>query len=153
METDMRLDSVQKRVINIPLARYQAGPTPHVSAALVSKFLRFTFKRALPCRDLRLQVTLCAPPRPPPICRNSKLIGQSVSDDSVAVPLILSFVSQEVARGGAAAEDVVPPGHPQPFPRALQSGQLPCSQSRLPASRRTLQRDLRKSHKHTAGIL
>lgn len=75
-----------------------------------------------------------------------------MSDDSVAVPLILSLVSQEVARGGAAAEDVVPPGHPQPFPRALQSGQLPCPQSRLPASRRTLQRDLRKSHKHTAGI-
>lgn len=65
METDMRLDSVQKRLINIPLARYQAGPTPHVSAALVSKFLRFTFKEALPCRDPRLQVTLCAPPHPP----------------------------------------------------------------------------------------
>lgn len=54
-------------------------------------------------------------------------------------------IVQEAAGGGAAAEDIISPSHPKPIPWALQSSKLPCPQSWLPTSWRTLHWKLRKS--------
>lgn len=59
----------------------------------------------------------------------------------------VSFI-QAVAGGGAAAEDVLSPGHPQPLPWALQSSELTCPQSWIPTSRRTLHGYICKSYPH-----
>lgn len=55
-------------------------------------------------------------------------------------------IVQEAAGGGAAAEDIFSPGHPQPLPWALQSSELTCPQSRVPTSRRAFHWQIRKSN-------
>lgn len=68
--------------------------------------------------------------------------------DNRTVWLFLCPVSivQEVAGGGAAAEDIISPGHPQPLPRALQSSKLPCPQSWVSTPWRTLHWQICKSN-------
>lgn len=62
-------------------------------------------------------------------------------------------IVQEAAGRGAAAEDIVSPGHPQSLPWALQSSKLTCPQSWVPTSRRTLHWQICKSNPHKDMLL
>lgn len=75
-----------------------------------------------------------------------KLMLLSMFDSNMTVLFCPVSIVQEVAGGRAAAEDIVSPGHPEPLPRALQSCQLPCPQSWLPTSWRTIEWQLCKSN-------
>lgn len=70
-------------------------------------------------------------------------LGIFICDDHKLIRVRPSV--QEVAGGGAAAADIIPPGNTQPLPRALQPGKLPSAQPWLPTSWRTLHRHLRES--------